>query len=99
MRAHRAIPWLAGSLLFAAALLLAGCQRGAPLPFRLTQVTGHMPDLDFKLVNDDGKPATGFELPKLRERWRTDKSGTVATLTVKRGTETKKFAVTLRDLI
>lgn len=61
MRARRAISWFAVSLLFAAALLLAGCQRGTPLPFRLTQVTGHMPDLDFNLVNDQGKPATGAD--------------------------------------
>lgn len=47
-------------LLFSAAmllglgLLLAGCQRTAPLPFRLTNVSGHMPVLQFNLTDDQG---------------------------------------------
>lgn len=44
-----------------AALLLAGCQHDSPLPFRLTQVTGHMPDLAFKLTDDTGKPVTAAD--------------------------------------
>jgi protein SCO1/2 len=40
---------------------LSGCQRSAPLPFRLTDVSGHMPDLDFKLTDDHGKPVTGAD--------------------------------------
>ena len=48
-------------LLAGAAALLSGCQRTAPLPFQLTRITGHMPDLDFHLVNDDGKPVTGTD--------------------------------------
>ena len=51
--------WLLAMLLAAAGLLIAGCQHGEPLPFRLTQVTGHMPDLDFHLVDDGGKPVAG----------------------------------------
>jgi protein SCO1/2 len=47
--------------LLLAALLLAGCQRGDELPWKLTNVTGHMPDLDFKLVDDHGKPVTGAD--------------------------------------
>ena len=37
-------------------LVLAGCQHDEPLPFRLTRITGHMPDLAFQLTNDEGKP-------------------------------------------
>ena len=40
----------------AGALLLAGCHRGA-LPFKLTDIGGHMPDLQFQLTDDDGRPA------------------------------------------
>ncbi|WP_430390753.1 SCO family protein [Dyella sp. 20L07] len=49
-------------LLFALALgtlLLAGCNRDDAIPWRLTNITGHMPDLDFRLVDDHGKPVTG----------------------------------------
>lgn len=49
------------ALLFAATSLLAGCQHDEPLPFRLTRITGHMPDLAFQLTNDDGKPATAAD--------------------------------------
>ena len=51
--------WLA--LVLAAFLLLAGCQRGDALPWRLTSVSGHMPDLDFRLTDDHGKPVTGAD--------------------------------------
>ncbi len=40
---------------------LAGCHRSETLPLRLTDVSGHMPDLDFKLIDDHGKPATGAD--------------------------------------
>lgn len=48
-------------LLLALGGLLAGCQGTAPLPFRLTNITGHMPRLDFKLIDDSGKPVTGAD--------------------------------------
>jgi protein SCO1/2 len=48
-------------LLLAAGLLLGGCQRGEPPPFRLTNISGHMPDLDFKLTDDSGKAVTGAD--------------------------------------
>ncbi|WP_244106197.1 SCO family protein [Paraburkholderia phenazinium] len=38
--------------------LLAGCTHKEE-PWHLTNVTGHLPDLDFSLVRDDGKPVTG----------------------------------------
>jgi protein SCO1/2 len=41
------------------ALALAGCHRGDAVAWRLTDVTGHMPDLDFRLIDDHGKPVTG----------------------------------------
>lgn len=48
------------TLLLAAGLLLAACSHGPQnLPFRLTNVTGHLPNLDFHLTNDSGKAVTG----------------------------------------
>ena len=49
---------LAGMVLLGA-LALGGCQRATPLPLRLTNITGHMPDLDFALTDDAGKAVTG----------------------------------------
>ncbi len=58
-------PYLARWLLLLGVLLgvlsLGGCQRGAPLPLRLTNITGHMPDLDFALTNDNGKAVTAAD--------------------------------------
>lgn len=39
--------------------LLAACHGGDSTEWRLTNVTGHMPDLDFRLVDDQGKAVTG----------------------------------------
>lgn len=47
------------ALLLIAGLLLGGCRHDEPLPFRLTNISGHMPDLDFKLTDDHGKAVTG----------------------------------------
>jgi protein SCO1 len=55
-RVHRIALWLACVL---GVLLLAGCNREDAIPWQLTGVTGHMPDLDFRLVDDHGKPVTG----------------------------------------
>jgi protein SCO1/2 len=51
--------WLA-LLMLAALLPLAACQRGTT-PWRLTDIGGHMPDLDFGLVDDHGKAVTGAD--------------------------------------
>lgn len=48
-------------LLLAGMVMLGGCQRTEPLPFKLTRVTGHMPDLAFQLTDDQGKPATAAD--------------------------------------
>lgn len=48
-------------LILAGALLLAGCQHDTPLPFRLTNISGHMPDLKFQLTDDNGKPASAAD--------------------------------------
>ncbi len=48
-------------LLVVAGLLLGGCQFGGQLPLRLTNISGHMPDLDFKLTDDNGKAVTGAD--------------------------------------
>jgi protein SCO1/2 len=45
-------------LLLGVALLLAACHRDGKLPWRLTDISGHMPDLAFELTNDQGKPVT-----------------------------------------
>ena len=52
--------WLGLPLLLAAMLVLGACQR-SPLPLRLTNVSGHMPDLDFNLTDDAGKAVTGAD--------------------------------------
>jgi C-terminal processing protease CtpA/Prc len=52
-----------------------------------------------EIVSVDGKPATGIPLYEMRERLRNEAPGTVVHFTVKRGSETKDIAVTLRDLI
>lgn len=57
-RFRSAMLWL---LALVATGLLAGCQRNEPLPFRLTQVSGHMPDLDFRLTDDNGKAVTAAD--------------------------------------
>jgi protein SCO1 len=50
---------LPGVLALSMALgLLAGCTH-KEVPWHLTNVTGHLPDLDFSLIGDDGKPVTG----------------------------------------
>ena len=41
------------------AVALSGCRRDDAVDWRLTDVAGHMPDLDFQLVDDHGKPVTG----------------------------------------
>jgi len=45
-------------LLLGVVLLLAACHRQDALPWRLTNVSGHMPDLAFQLTDDHGKPVT-----------------------------------------
>lgn len=42
------------------ALLLAGCSH-APPPWQLNDVRGHLPDLQFNLVSDTGKPTTAAD--------------------------------------
>jgi protein SCO1/2 len=57
LRCAGRLVWLLAMIL--GGLLLAGCNRDESVPWRLTNVTGHMPDLDFKLVDDHGKPVSG----------------------------------------
>jgi hypothetical protein len=78
---------------------------GAPEGFKVIEVTKGGPAEAAGLRKDDiitaidGEPAARFLLPALRERWRTEKSGTVEKLKVRHGGETKIVFVTLRDLI
>lgn len=46
------------SIVLAANLLLAACHQEEPPPWQLTNISGHMPDLSFKLTDDQGKTAT-----------------------------------------
>lgn len=53
--------WIFPQRLFACLALgaaLAGCSHPAQ-PWKLTDVTGHLPDLNFNLTDDTGKSATG----------------------------------------
>ena len=48
--------------LFTALILSAGlaaCSHPDTTPWKLTDVSGHLPDLDFKLTDDNGKPVNG----------------------------------------
>ena len=47
--------------LLLAAAVLAGCHGAAPLPFRLTNLTGHMPQLEFNLTSDEGKAVSAAD--------------------------------------
>lgn len=60
MKSFRPLRLAAIALLFGAALLLAACQRDK-LPFKLTDIGGHMPDLAFQLTDDNGKPVTAAD--------------------------------------
>ncbi len=76
-----------------------------PEGFKVVDVTQHAPAEEAGLKQGDiitavdGKAATGIDLPALRYRLRNDAPGTVISLSVKRGDETKDLRVTLRDLI
>ncbi|CAD6511647.1 hypothetical protein LMG28727_00484 [Paraburkholderia kirstenboschensis] len=56
-RARRFRSTIAAGALFAM-IALAGCTNRAE-PWHLTNVTGHLPDLDFTLTGDDGRPVSG----------------------------------------
>jgi protein SCO1/2 len=50
-----------GPLLLAATLLLAACHRDDGLTWRLTNISGHMPDLAFQLTDDNGRAVTAAD--------------------------------------
>jgi protein SCO1/2 len=54
------LPWLLAVALLAG-VALTGCHRDEPLPWRLTNVSGHMPDLAFQLTDDNGKSVTAAD--------------------------------------
>ncbi|WP_198651604.1 SCO family protein [Dyella sp. C11] len=51
--------WLMLLMLALGAGLLGGCHRDDGLDWHLNDISGHMPDLDFHLVDDHGKSVTG----------------------------------------
>ncbi|WP_285404428.1 SCO family protein [Luteibacter sp. ME-Dv--P-043b] len=48
-------------LVLLAVVALGGCQREPQPEWRLNDVAGHLPDLDFKLTDDNGKAVTGAD--------------------------------------
>jgi protein SCO1/2 len=40
---------------------VSGCQRDPQPAWKLTDVSGHLPDLDFRLTDDNGKAVTGAD--------------------------------------
>jgi PDZ domain/Aspartyl protease len=78
---------------------------GDPQGFKVIDITKTGPaeaaglQKDDVITTIDGKPATGYPLPALREYWRNAPNGTSVKLTVKRGADTKDVTVTLHDLI
>lgn len=42
-------------------LTLAACHSSEPLPFRMTRISGHMPDLEFNLTDDTGKAVSASD--------------------------------------
>jgi protein SCO1/2 len=55
----RRAPWVL--LLLIALVVLGGCQHEPQPAWRLTDVAGHLPDLDFRLTDDNGKAVTGAD--------------------------------------
>lgn len=54
---------LAGvAVLIAFALVLGACRGGADVDWHLTNITGHLPRLDFQLTGDSGAELTGADL-------------------------------------
>jgi protein SCO1/2 len=58
MKLCRTRHWLLLLMLVVGSLLLAGCHRVDDVQWQLNNITGHMPDLDFQLVDDHGKKVT-----------------------------------------
>lgn len=59
MKLCRIRHWLMLLMLALGASLLTGCHRDDGVEWKLTNVSGHMPDLDFHLVDDQGKNVSG----------------------------------------
>jgi protein SCO1/2 len=49
------------SIMFAASLLLNACRQDTQQPWQLTDISGHMPDLTFRLTDDQGKTVTAAD--------------------------------------
>ena len=48
-------------MLFAMTSLLSACHRDEQQPWQLTNISGHMPDLSFRLTDDQGKTVTASD--------------------------------------
>lgn len=60
MKSSRLLRFALLLLPLAGALLLGGCHRDT-LPFKLTNISGHMPDLQFQLTDDNGKSVSAAD--------------------------------------
>lgn len=49
------------SFVVAVSLLLAACHRDESMPWQLSDISGHMPDLSFQLTNDEDKTVTAAD--------------------------------------
>jgi protein SCO1 len=49
------------SILLAMGMLLSACHQDQPSPWQLTDISGHMPDLSFRLTDDQGKTVTAAD--------------------------------------
>ncbi|QAU23294.1 SCO family protein [Dyella sp. M7H15-1] len=49
------------STLFTIGLLLSACHQDKQQPWQLTDISGHMPDLSFRLTDDQGKAVTAAD--------------------------------------
>lgn len=62
MKLSRSARFIGLSIAIAAGAMLAACQQHEQAaPWELTDIAGHMPDLSFRLVDDQGKPVTAAD--------------------------------------
>jgi protein SCO1 len=61
MKCSRLLRVVTLSLVLVASALLGACQKDTPQPWQLTDISGHMPDLTFRLTDDRGQTVTAAD--------------------------------------
>jgi protein SCO1 len=61
MKLSRLARLAALSIAVAVSTLLSACHQDAQQPWQLTDISGHMPDLSFRLTDDNGKTVTAAD--------------------------------------